>query len=107
MASKVTFSIDIVESLDEQKLERLEETLGLQWGGRLDDDWDYEFGSRRLKDSAGQVTEVALWRADDEPWYVQVTHPEAHPPDAEEIAGWRKEIIDGIKAAGLTPDPSE
>jgi hypothetical protein len=101
--------IDIVEPLDEQSVERLQATLGLDdtSAGRLDDDWDYEFGTRVLKGSGIELTEIVLWRADDDPWYVKISYPETQPPTAEELAIWRKEIIDGIKAAGLTPDPSE
>lgn len=109
MAIKVAFSIDITEPLDEQSVERLQDALGLDDtnAGRLDDDWDYDFGVRRLKGTGIELTELVLWRADDHPWHVQLTYAESETPTAEELAGWRKEIIDGIKAAGLTPDPSE
>lgn len=98
--------IRLVEALDEQSLDRLVDALNLDGGGRLDDDWDYEFGSRVLKGTGIELTEIVLWRADEAPWFVKVSHPENQPPTDEELAGWRKEIIEGIKAAGLTPNPS-
>lgn len=107
MTNVMAITVRIVEPLDQEGIDRLVDALGLDSRGSLDDDWDYEFGSKDLKGEGAAATEVILWRNDEQPWHLEVTHPEDETPTAEELAGWRKEIIDGIKTAGLTPVPSE
>lgn len=105
MSSSVAPTVSIVEPVDASSLARIREVLNLKPHGRLTDDWDYEFGYRYLRESEGASSpRMALWRADGQPWYIAVSHPVAEP-SAQEVEQWRQEIIDGIKAAGLTPEP--
>lgn len=105
MSSSVAPTVNIVEPVDAASLARVRQALRLKPHGRLTDDWDYEFGYRYLRENEGASSpRMALWRADDRPWYIAVSHPGAEP-SAEEVEQWRQEIIDGIKTAGLTPDP--
>ncbi|WP_109505848.1 hypothetical protein [Nocardioides speluncae] len=107
MASSTAFTVSIQEPLTQSSLDRLREALGLEPEGRLTDDWDAEFGYKDLKGDGADATEVTLCRADGRPWFLDVTYPDGNPPSDAELAQWRTELIEGIRAAGLTPVPSE
>lgn len=97
--------IDILETLDQESLDRLRRVLDLTPRGRLSDDWDYKFGYRVLEGDGAEATDAVLWRADGSPWHIEISYSAGNRPSGAELAKWRKEIIDGIKAAGLTPSP--
>jgi hypothetical protein len=106
MAKKSAFRVSIVGEIDQPILDDLRDRLALTRAGRLTDDWDSMFGYRHLKGVGTTAVDLRLYRPDGHPWYVTVSHPTDEVPSGEEIAQWRREIIEGIKAAGLTPDPT-
>src|SRR3954452_19159839 len=92
--------IDIRGDVDQSGLERLREHLDLKKFGRLTDDWDQQFGYRRIERSSGQYTKIVLYRDFDGSWQVQVIDTEELDPHAHEFAVLRDELVEGIIAAG-------
>ncbi|WP_156959895.1 hypothetical protein [Nocardia sp. BMG51109] len=103
VTKKCAFEITIAESLDQARLDHLRGALNLKPDGRLADDWDYKFGHRYLQGEGARATSLTLWRNDDAPWSLRVTYPDGDPPIDTELEMWRREIIDSVKEAGLTP----
>jgi hypothetical protein len=92
--------IDIRGDVDQSGLDRLRTHLNLKKFGRLTDDWDQQFGYRKIERASGQYTKIVLYREFDGSWQVQVIDTEKLDPDAHEFALLRGELVDGIGAAG-------
>jgi hypothetical protein len=92
--------IDIHGEVDQSSLERLRTHLDLKKQGRLSDDWDQEFGYRKIERSTGQYTKIGLFRNFDGSWKVQVLDTEKLDPKADELALLRGELVEEIEAAG-------
>lgn len=75
--------------------------VGLQRRGRLDDDWDQELGTVRLRAREQGLVELTLWRYDDDEWLVNLTYQEdpLPPAEAEQL---RRKVLDAAAAAGMT-----
>ncbi len=96
----LVLKIDIRGDVDQSGLERLRTHLGLKKQGRLSDDWDQEFGYRKIERATGQHANMGLFRGFDGSWKVQVLDTEKLGPNADEIALLRAELVEGITAAG-------
>ena len=92
--------VDIHGEVDQSGLERLRTHLDLKKQGRLTDDWDEEFGYRKIDRAGGQYTNMGLFRESDGSWTVQVLDTEEPDPNTEELASVRAELVRGIEAAG-------
>lgn len=92
--------IDIRGDVDQSGLERLRTHLNLKKFGRLTDDWDQQFGYRKIERANGQYTKVVLYREFDGSWQVQVIDTEELDPNAHGFALLRDELVGGITAAG-------
>lgn len=92
--------VDIQGRIDQEGLERLRANLSLKKQGRLTDDWDQEFGHRRITRSSGAYSSVGLFRNFDGSWKVQVTDTEKLDPNSTEIASLRNELVEGITKSG-------
>lgn len=92
--------IDIRGSVDQSGLERLRSHLKLTKFGRLTDDWDQQFGYRRIERADGQYTKIVLYREFDGSWQVQVIDTEELDPNSDGFELLRKELVDGLAAAG-------
>jgi hypothetical protein len=93
--------IDIHGDVDQPSLERLRAHLDLKKQGRLSDDWDQEFGHRKIERSSGQYTSIGLFRNFDGSWKVQVLDTEKLDPKADELVQLRAELVGGIESAGF------
>jgi hypothetical protein len=93
--------VDIHGEVDQSNLENLRQHLGLRKQGRFSDDWDQEFGHRKIERADGQYTIVGLFRNSDGSWKVQVLDSEGLESKADELARLRDELVNGIEAAGL------
>lgn len=92
--------VDIHGEVDQSSLERLRTHLDLKKQGRLSDDFDQEFGYRKIERSTGQYSNIGLFRNFDGSWKVQVLDTEELNPKADELALLRAELVGGIEAAG-------
>jgi hypothetical protein len=92
--------IDIRGDVDQSGLERLRTHLNLTKFGRLSDDWDQQFGYRRIDRANGQYTKIVLYREFDGSWQVQVIDTQDLDPDAHEFTLLGAELVEGISAAG-------
>jgi hypothetical protein len=92
--------VDIDGDVDQSGLERLRSHLGLKKQGRLSDDWDQEFGYRKIVRSTEQYANIGLFRNFDGTWIVQVLDTERLDPTVNELAVLRAELVEGITAAG-------
>jgi len=93
--------IDIDGDVDQPGLERLRAHLNLKKQGRLTDDWDQEFGYRKIEAVDGQRTNIGLFRNFDESWKISVLATSQPDPTNDELAPLRTELVDGITAAGF------
>jgi hypothetical protein len=93
--------IDIHGEVDQSSLQRLRSHLDLKKQGRLSDDWDQEFGHRKIERSSSQYTSIGLFRNFDGSWKVQVLDTEELDPTGDKLALLRAELVNGIGAAGL------
>lgn len=92
--------IDIDGTVDQAGLDRLRAHLNLTKRGRLTDDWDVGFGHRMIRRTAGEYTNIHLFRNDDGSSEVSVSDTDERDPNDPEIASLRAELVDGITAAG-------
>jgi hypothetical protein len=92
--------IDIDGDVDQSGLERLRTHLNLKKFGRLTDDWDQQFGYRKIERVNGHYTKIVLYREFDGSWQVQVIDTKELDPDAHEFALLRDELVGGITSAG-------
>jgi hypothetical protein len=72
--------IDIHGDVDQTGLNRLRTHLDLKKQGRLTDDWDQQFGYRKIERPGGQYTKIVLYRDFDGSWEVQVIDTEKPIP---------------------------
>lgn len=93
--------VDIHGEVDQSSLERLRTHLCLKKQGRLSDDWDQEFGYRKIARSAGHYTDISLFRNFDGSWKVQVLDTEQLEPKSDGLALLQAELVEGIEAAGF------
>ncbi len=93
--------IDIEGTVDQESLNRLRTHLNLAKRGRLTDDWDQEFGSRKIERSAGKYLAIDLFRNFDETWKVQVLDTDKRDPNDAELTSVCAELVGGITAAGF------
>ncbi|WP_246398099.1 hypothetical protein [Mycobacterium vicinigordonae] len=77
------------------------EQVGLQRRGRLDDDWDQEFGRARLRAREHGLVELTLWRYEDDDWLVNLTY-EKDPLPAEQAEQLRRKVLAAAATAGMT-----
>ncbi|MFD3705581.1 hypothetical protein ACFWUP_20770 [Nocardia sp. NPDC058658] len=96
------YKIFLAEPVDQTGLNNLRAVLGLHPRGRLNDDWNYEFGYKYLKDTGVQAVKLVLWRADDAPWHLTVSYSNDNIPTAEELNRWQAEIIAGVESTGFS-----
>ncbi|MET9318695.1 hypothetical protein ABZX75_00625 [Streptomyces sp. NPDC003038] len=75
--------------------------VGLTPRGRLDDDWDEEFGRRELRPKELGRVDLTLWRYADDDWMISLSY-ERDPLPAEETEDLRRTILDAVAHAGLT-----
>ncbi|WP_406251955.1 hypothetical protein OH786_00035 [Streptomyces atratus] len=75
--------------------------VGLTPRGRLDDDWDQEFGRRELRPRELGRVELSLWRYADDDWKVSLRY-DRDPLPTEEVEELRRTILDAATRAGLT-----
>lgn len=94
-------AVDIRGDVDQSGLNRLRTHLGLQKYGRLSDDWDQQFGYRKIERANGEYTRIALYRDFDGAWDVVVTDSEPTNSYAHDISALRQQLIDAIAAAGF------
>lgn len=81
------------EFLDQVGLERL---------GRLDDDWDQEFGRAKLQSQGEGLVELTLWRGfADHEWKVKLTYEQDPLPEVE-AERLRLKVLDAAAEAGMT-----
>lgn len=85
-------------------LDRLRTHLNLTKFGRLTDDWDQQFGYRRIERANGQYTKIDLFRESDGSWLVDAS-TSGSDVSTEEIALLRAELVQGIAAAGYQATP--
>uniref|UniRef100_A0AAU2JNX1 Uncharacterized protein n=1 Tax=Streptomyces sp. NBC_00049 TaxID=2903617 RepID=A0AAU2JNX1_9ACTN len=83
------------------QLSAFRDQVGLDPRGRLDDEWDEEFGRRELRPKENGLVELSLWRYADDDWMISLLY-ERDPLPAEEAAELRRTILDAAARAGLT-----
>lgn len=83
------------------RLSAFREDVGLTRRGRLDDEWDQEFGRRELRPKEMGKAELTLWRYADDDWMISLTY-ERDPLPADEAAEIRQTILAAAARAGLT-----
>lgn len=82
-------------------LSEFRDRVGLTPRGRVDDDWDEEFGRRELRpEQAGRVR-LSLWRYADDDWMLSLRY-EDDPLPAAEVEELRRTVLDAAAGAGLT-----
>jgi hypothetical protein len=87
----------------EQSLQTLSSRLDLRARGRLDDDWDMEFGYCDLRNQPPDKVSLTLWRTNDSKWKISVDY-QGDPPPPRLVAQVRADVTEAIMAAGLTTD---
>lgn len=92
--------VDIHGEVDKSGLDRLRARLDLKKMGRLTDDWDQEFGYRKIERVGGQYTNLGLFREDDGSWTMSVMDTEELDPNSGELASLGAELVGGIESAG-------
>ena len=75
--------------------------LDMERRGRLDDDWDEEFGRRRMRSREQGLVELTLWRYEPDDWLVSLTYTN-DPLPADEADQLRRKVLDAAAAAGMT-----
>lgn len=83
------------------QLSRFREQVGLSPHGRLDDDWDQEFGQRELRSKERGHVKLTLWRYADDDWMIALTY-ERDPLPLDEAETLRQNILDAAATVGLT-----
>ncbi|MEW2624729.1 hypothetical protein [Streptomyces sp. NPDC048106] len=83
------------------QLSRFREQVGLSQRGRLDDDWDEEFGERELRSKQEGHVKLTLWRYADDDWMIALTYERDSLP-SDEAEALRRNILDAAAAAGMT-----
>ena len=84
-----------------QHLSDFRSRVGLSPRGRLNDDWDEEFGRRELRPREEGQVKLTLWRYEDDDWVISLTY-ENDPLPSDEAEELRRTILDAAAAAGLT-----
>jgi hypothetical protein len=93
--------IFIEEDLDQVTLDQLRAQLGLSPRSRLDDDEDVSFGSRDLREGAGESVWLSLERDySSRRWSFEIFY-RGERPSQEMIEQWRSQIYRAIADAGL------
>ncbi|MEU6745200.1 hypothetical protein ABZ914_03120 [Spirillospora sp. NPDC046719] len=82
------------------QLSRFRDQVGLSPRGRLDDDWDEEFGQRELRSKEQGHVKLMLWRYADDDWMIALTY-ERDPLPVDEAEALRRNILDAVTAVGL------
>lgn len=93
-------TIDILGNIDQAGLDRLRDRLNLHKYGRLTDDWDEQFGYRKIERADGNYTKIVLYRDFEGAWDLEVMDTEEVNLNAQEVALLCSELVDGIAAAG-------
>jgi hypothetical protein len=84
-----------------RNLTEFRERVGLVRRGRLDDDWDQEFGRLRLRTREQGLVDLKLWRYADDDWMVNLRY-EKDPLPADEAERWRRRVVDAATAVEMT-----
>lgn len=92
-------------TLMQDSLDRLRERLDMRRRGRLDDDWDSQFGTAVLRPGEGAQMTLELLRKDeyDNDWSLLLSYQGA-PPTLEQVSRIRKDIMLAASDVGLTID---
>jgi hypothetical protein len=89
--------------LDRERVNGLQDALGMRRCGRLDDDsFDRSFGDRILSRDGDSWTQMRLHRHAERKWSASVSTHNAELPSAEQVALWRDQIVAAATAAGLS-----
>ena len=89
--------------MDRERVNGLQDALGLRRGGRMDDDsWDTPFGDLTLSRDGDSWTVMHLHRHGQRKWSVSVLVHNGDLPSAEQVARWRDQIAAAATAAGLS-----
>ncbi|OBF46958.1 hypothetical protein [Mycolicibacterium monacense] len=94
-------AIDIQGDVDQAGLERLRTHLGLKKFGRLTDEWDQQFGYRKIDQPGGHYAKIVLYRDFDGSWEVQVMGSENLDLGTDGISALKRELLNGMEAAGF------
>jgi hypothetical protein len=101
MPMKTLLSIRMHGAFDGRMLETFRGRLGMTKHGRLDDDWDQDFGRRELRLRDDGWVKLTLWRYDDDDWVVALTY-ERDPLPPEEVERLRRQILEAAAEVGAT-----
>lgn len=88
--------------LDRERLDSLQDALGMRRGGRLDDDsFDRQFGYLVVHEDGAAWTAMRLHRKAERAWQVTVSSHQGDLVPDEQVAQWRDQIVAAATAAGL------
>lgn len=94
--------VSLTGALDRDRLNSLQDALGMRRGGRLDDDsFDRQFGYRVLSEDGDSWTAMRLHRKAARAWQVTVSSHQGATSSAEQVESWRDQIVAAATAAGL------
>jgi len=97
--------VSLTGALDRERLNSLQDALGMRRGGRLDDDsFDSQLGYRVLSEDGDAWTAMRLHRKGARAWLVAVSSQQGGTHSAEQVAEWRDQIVAAATAAGLGVD---
>ncbi|MGW7344527.1 hypothetical protein [Streptomyces sp. NPDC054854] len=94
-------SIRLRGTFGKGELAAFRDQVGLTPRGRIDDDWDEEFGRRDLRPEGAGKAELSLWRYADDDWKLSLRY-EGAPLPAAEVEELRRTVLDAAGRAGLT-----
>lgn len=95
------YGVVLSGALTRTALDLVRDRLGLSRRGRLDDDWDEEFGVRALRDAPEAPMLLRLYRKSPQEWLIALTH-QGEPPASALLEELRREIRAAAAEAGLT-----
>ncbi len=84
-----------------EQLSNFREQVGLDRRGRLDDDWDQEFGQRELRPKEQGHAKLTLWRYADDDWMIALTYDQ-NPIPEDQLEDLRRGILNAAATTGLT-----
>ncbi|WP_157762209.1 hypothetical protein [Nocardia yamanashiensis] len=87
--------------LDQARLERLREVLGLTRMGRLTDREDEHFGFRDVSANRDRSVSLDLWRVEDIKWSLSISAEDDVDFSDEEIAHWQAVFTAAAREAEL------
>jgi hypothetical protein len=99
----VLLRVSLSGELDRERLDGLQDALGMRRSGRLSDDASDMFGYRVLAEDAGSgsVTTMRLQRQAARAWTVTVS-AQGPAPSGAEVERWRDAVFAAASGAGLS-----